>query len=88
MLTLYEFNLLPQQEKYTYVWDQCTFLAYRMETEIIRVNLYYPPPYRDEFWIEVYYNSEINEVEKVISFKARRLLEPYLLCIDIKELPV
>ncbi len=41
MLTFQEFNKLPEQDQYTYVWNKCQFLANYVEDEMFYANLYY-----------------------------------------------
>ena len=71
-MTLYEFNILPLDEKQTTVWDKGTFLDnYVTETE--RLNCYAI----DKFFVEVIYDAEQNVVTEVRSFKSGYSLDKY-----------
>ena len=83
MLTLYEFNRLPKPEQYQYVFSACTYLASYVEDEIFTASLYHA----DSFFIEVWYNMVENKLDCLRTFKNSKLLEPYLLRIDLGSLP-
>ena len=77
MLTLYQFNLLNDHLKAEAVW-QGTFLDNRREGEYM-VQLYSV----GNFYVEVFYDQQINRIVHFRSFRTIRLLAPYLKKIKI-----
>jgi len=69
----YEFNLLPTNDQAAYTWENGTYLTARHWRELT-INLYHV----DKFFVEVWYNHKLNQVDKIRSFKSRNCLEPYL----------
>ncbi|WP_345159859.1 hypothetical protein [Pontibacter saemangeumensis] len=63
------------------VWQHGRFLAIRTEMSC-SVVLYH----MNEFFAEVWYSPEDNQIALVHGFGSRKLLEPYLDVIDLKEL--
>ena len=87
MLSLYEFSLLAEQQQFHYVFNECTFLASHVEDEIFTACLYHAPgPPKTSFFIEVWYNVADNKIDSLRTFRALRLLEPYLNGLDISKL--
>lgn len=80
MLTLDEFNEMSEKEQCEYVKEYCTFLMYRMEGVVIAIHLYFA----GDFYIEIWHNMEMNEVEFVRTFKHSKCLDPYLKDINLK----
>ncbi len=78
---LYEFIALNVNEKVDAVWNQATYLMSR-KTETGSVNLYA----LEDFYVEVYYDQELNSIEDIRSFKSVHCLEPYLDVIELKKL--
>jgi hypothetical protein len=83
MKSLYDFNNLSEKEKLSFVRDDCTFLMYRLEGFVVALHLYYHQP--GDFYVEVWHNIELNEIEFIRAFKNRRCLNPYFDEIDIKD---
>jgi hypothetical protein len=74
-LTLYDFNRLTQAERAEHVFHFGTFLASCPE----RGNLYNI----GDFFAEVLYDDDLNEIQEVRAFRTGRNLEPYLEKINI-----
>ena len=72
MISLYDFNLLEDDEKATAVWAG-TFLGDREENGL-RVQLYSV----DGFYVEVFYDGLANKILRFRAFKTYDLLTPYL----------
>jgi hypothetical protein len=77
-MTLYEFNLLPQTEKLHFVLQKCTFLAAHTPDDTYKSCLYHARGSKGEFFIEVFYNTVLHDIEYWRTFQTHRLLEPYL----------
>ncbi|PAW92276.1 hypothetical protein CKK33_01720 [Mucilaginibacter sp. MD40] len=77
MLTLYDFNVLPEDEKADAVWSG-TFLADREENDL-KVQLYSVSC----FYVEVYYDPVANKILRFRAFSSRDLLTPYLAQIKL-----
>jgi hypothetical protein len=77
-MTLYQFNILDLNERMEAVNQLSTFLDnYVSKTE--RCNLYAI----DKFFVEVVYNSELNSITEIRSFKTGKILDKY--SIDLSE---
>lgn len=72
MLTLYNFNVLPENEKANAVWSG-TFLADR-EEDHLKIQLYN----LCSFYVEVYYDPDANKILRFRAFSSRDQLTPYL----------
>jgi hypothetical protein len=83
MKSLYEFNNLSENDKLAFVQDECVFLMYRMEGVVVALHLYYYQP--NDFYVEVWHNMELNEIEFIRTFKSRKCLNPYCDDIDIAD---
>ena len=83
MPTSYEhFRLLPFAQQLPLVWVEGNFLARRWEEEDA-VGLYYMA---GDFFAEVYYNGENNQIVNVDSFTSSAILEDYSHGIDLRDL--
>jgi hypothetical protein len=80
-MDFYLFNYLPGNDRAELVWQQGRFLAIR-EHMGCSVVLYKMP----EFFAELWYSPEDNQIALVHGFKSHELLEPYLDSIDLIEL--
>jgi hypothetical protein len=74
-MTLYQFIGLDTNEQAEHIW-QGTYLAMRTE-EHYRILLYK----LDDFFAEVFYNSDKNEISHIKGFRSRSLLMPYNLAL-------
>jgi hypothetical protein len=72
VLSLFEFNLLTADEKAEAVWSG-TFLGDRME-KAFRVQLYRVAA----FYVEVFYDGDVNKIVEFRPFNSYDLLTPYL----------
>lgn len=77
-MTLYEFNILSDYDKYQVTWDLGAHIDILVTKEHI-INLYAI----DKFFVEIYYNPEINKIEDVQSFKTGHSLDKYVNKLDI-----
>ena len=77
MLGIYEFNQLTINEKANYLWENGTFLAAKD-----RINLYS----LHNFFVEVYYHTELNKISDIKVFRSLSKLHDYLTDIDITSL--
>lgn len=71
-MTLYEFNMLDQKDRYTTIWQEGT----NLDTVIVgsdRIALYSI----DRFFVEVYYDNISNKLIKNVSFKQGDRLDKY-----------
>lgn len=75
----YQFNQLLVNDQAGYTWEHGTYLATRAEG-IYSINL----DRVDKFFVEVWYNPGLIEIEKIRSFKSNRCLEPFLDAIELK----
>ena len=64
---------MPINDRAGYTWDKGIYLASRTKNNY-SINLYH----LDKFFVEVYYNPEMNYLEKIRSFKSKKCLEVYL----------
>ena len=70
---IYEFNQLPLDGKEKLVWEDGIFLTNRLKQNLA-LTLYS----LFDFYVEVHLNNEINEIEKIRTFKSIEPLTPYL----------
>jgi hypothetical protein len=70
---IYEFMILPEHERYDYLWQHGVFLLSR-EDGPSKFNLYAC----GNFYVEVKYRIEKNCIEGMRTFKNVSQLEPYL----------
>ena len=80
-ITLYEFNSLNDNEKHEAMMEYSTLVGDRFESQF-KILLYQ----FDNFYVELFYNSQDNVIVRFRSFIAQELLTPYLNQIDLKEL--
>ena len=76
---LYEFIQLKEREKADITWQLGTFLMSR-DTDGLKINLYGV----DDFYVEVWYNPELNYIQKISAFRSVDCLEPYLDLIELE----
>jgi len=78
-MTLYEFNFLSDDDKALEIWNGA-FIADRIEasSRILLYQLY-------SFYVEVYYHTEQNKIQKFRSFSSTNQLDIYLARIDISH---
>jgi len=65
LMTLYEFNILPDNIQYQTIFDIGRYLDSRVVDDHCKINLYSI----DMFYVEVYFDTDINAVIKNVSFK-------------------
>jgi hypothetical protein len=80
-MTLYEFKLLSLNVQAQTTWDHGVLLGFRQQEE--RHMILYQ---LDNFYIEIQYHTEQNEIIHIVSFSADKPLQPYLDKIDISSL--
>lgn len=80
-MTLDDFNRGSQEERTTWTWQQGSYLACRI-LEGHKIALFY----MGEFFAEVYYQAEGNQVDYVRGFKNLELLMPYLDQIHLPDI--
>jgi hypothetical protein len=78
-LTLYEFNLLTEDDKLKTVWDIGEFIENHISLDGIK-NLYAI----NKFYVEVVYDAQNNQIIGVESFKTGKDLDKYLPSIETK----
>jgi len=71
-MTLYEFNILNDDDQYQTVWDNGTYLD-SVTSEGIKMALYAI----EQFFVEVQYDSENNKIIGLKSFKHGQLMDKY-----------
>lgn len=79
MLTLYQFNLLNEDEKGFVLFKDGVFVGDRMDYHfsVLLYQLY-------SFYVEVYYQQDLNEIQRLRTFSSTEQLEPYLERIQIE----
>jgi hypothetical protein len=80
-MTLYEYNLMSQEERASHLWDKGKFLANRANLTH-RISLYA----LHGFYVEVLMDSESQEIDRIRSFSSSEQLAPYLDLINL-DLP-
>ena len=80
-ITLYEFNSLNEYEKGAALWDYGVHVSERFDNEY-GYSLYQ----LNDFYVEVKYNGDINEISKFTSFRNYTMLEPFLYDIDLSKI--
>jgi hypothetical protein len=78
-MTLYEFNILTEDDKLKTVWDIGEFMENHISIDGIK-NLYAI----NKFYVEVVYDAKNNQIIGVESFKAGKDLDKYLPSIETK----
>lgn len=79
-MTLYQFNLLPEHEQYTTLWDPRVFIADRILPDY-KYLLYQ----LDSFYAEIKYDHKGNKIESLRTFVNTSQLESYLEAISIQS---
>jgi len=72
-MKIYEFLILPEQERYQAVWDNGKHIDTKAKNGII-YSLYAI----NDFFVEIHYNQENNEIIGNLPFRRREVLEKYL----------
>jgi hypothetical protein len=81
MVAFEKYSKMSMEEKAWYLWNGGSFLmAY--ESDRFRFNLFKISNY----YVELVYNLQTNDIEKIRAFFTEALLSPYLQKIDISEL--
>ncbi len=80
-MTLYQFNVLTENEKTAIVWNEGHFVGDRKENNF-SILLYQV----QSFYVEVFYSGNENKISRLRSFNSMEQLEPYMRKIDISEL--
>ena len=75
---LYEFNVLPEDQKAQMVWNHGTFLTNKADGKKA-VTLYS----LSNFYVEIWYNQTENQITKIRSFNSVKQLSPYLDDMDV-----
>lgn len=80
-MTLYEFNMLENDDQYSAVWEHGIHIGERIEgpQKLILYQMF-------SFYVELYYSVEDNKLTKLRSFSSIKCLDPYLPYIDISNL--
>lgn len=81
MVTIDKFNKLTLDEKAWHIWNGATFLHAR-EDKKFRYNLFY----MNNYYIELLYNLDTNEIGKIRAFFSHSFVSPYLDTISIDDL--
>jgi hypothetical protein len=79
-LSLYEFNTLPQQQQFQYVWDKGVFLTNRIE-DGSRFNLYTV----GDFYVEVRYATADDMIKGIRTFRTTKPLDGFLDEISLSD---
>jgi hypothetical protein len=80
-MTLYEFKLLNDNDQAQTVWDSGVLLGFRQEGS------FHMALYRiDNFYVEIQYHTERNEIDDIKSFVSDGPLQPYLAQISLEGL--
>jgi hypothetical protein len=80
-MTLYEFNLHPYVRQLVAIFDTGIFLARRWEEED-GINLYH---LSGDFFVELYYDTHMNQIVQLRSFTSARPLENYTAYVPLPE---
>lgn len=80
-MNLYQFNYYDLNRRAEIVWRNGSYLSVRHDGGH-SVVLYH----MGEFFVEVYYSPEDNQVKTVRGFKSKAYLEPYLERVSLQEL--
>ncbi|RDV11465.1 hypothetical protein DXT99_24715 [Pontibacter diazotrophicus] len=80
-MNLYQFNYCDLSRRAELVWQNGNYLSVRHDGGY-SVVLYH----MGEFFAEVWYSPEDNQVKNVRGFKSKACLEPYLETVSLQEL--
>lgn len=80
-IKLYEFNSLNDNEKHEAMMEYAILVGDRFEgpNSILLYQF-------DNFYVELFYNRDDNQIQKFRSFQTQEPLTPYLNQIDLNEL--
>jgi hypothetical protein len=78
-MTVYEFNALPYERQLVHFFNESTFLAQHWKEED-GINLYHLP---SGFFVEIYYDTHVNQIMQLRSFTSAAPLENYTLSIEL-----
>ncbi|MCC6384056.1 MAG: hypothetical protein LC117_08925 [Bacteroidia bacterium] len=81
MVAFDKFGKLSLEEKAWYLWNGGSFLMANEDGQF-RYNLFRI----NNFYVELIYNLETEEIDKIRAFFSESFLTPYLASIDIDEL--
>ncbi|RZK27150.1 MAG: hypothetical protein EOO43_00520 [Flavobacterium sp.] len=81
MIGLYEYNALTHDDKGSMLWANGTYLTMRQEGHY-KINLYS----LSNFFVEAWYDPDLNKINEFKTFKSRHALEPYYDFIDLSQL--
>jgi len=73
MLTLYQYNLLPETERPALLWEDGVFLDLSRREDGFKILLYS----LYSFYVEVWYREEGNEITRLRSFSSTSQLDVY-----------
>ena len=80
-MTLYQFNVLSEDEKAAVLWSKGDIVGDSIENNF-SILLYQIR----SFYVELYYSGKENKISRLRSFSSTNQLEPYLGKINISEL--
>ena len=80
-MTLYDFQLLPDQEQIAVLYECGVYIGKRKDA--FSVVLLYQ---LESFYVEVYYRKYRSHIKKLHCFDSTELLDPYLEQIDVENL--
>ena len=72
-MTLYEFNSLKTDDKYTFLWQEGVYLD-SVVIKDTKLNLYAI----NKFFVEVHYNAVTNKLVELKSFKYGSIMDKYI----------
>lgn len=75
-MTIYEFNVLTDDEKAALLWNEGLFVTDKPGDPVLLYQLC-------NFYVEVYYEGKENKILKLRSFRSIEQLEAYLNIVDI-----
>lgn len=81
MVSIDNFNKLSLDEKAWHIWNGATFLMVRTD-ENYRYNLFY----MNDYYAELLYNVETNQIDKIRAFFTNQFLSDYLDSINLADL--
>ena len=70
-ISLYEYNLLPEDEKSQMIWDHGTFITNKAD-DFKAVNLFS----LSSFYVEIWYDRVNNKITQIRSFNSFKQLSP------------
>lgn len=80
-MTMYDFQLLPEQQQIKELYEHGVFIGKRKEGYSI-ILLYQ----LESFYIEVFYRKYRSHIKRLHCFESTELLDPYLEQIDVENL--